>query len=323
MSGVRFPPRPPFWWTVKRRWDKGCEQSRLFFWPSPAPETPAGIKFSIKIGCPPLGLDPFFHRQDVPVLVGYFDESGTSGNQGIGMYAGMIADSVLWTRIELRWRRKLQEFGLTHYHAVDCENGTAEFSSLSLGIRQSLTNYFSSLLSEIPGQIIGQLVVHEDWRRVVPSDLKAHFGNDPLYLSAAVCMQLVSTWSKEAVQGEPVAMVFADHDKHSAVLAQIHADLFSHPDWTGLGSISFLSPQSAVPLQAADLICYEIRRSQTHPNEERRARRNIEEGTGRISDAVHRYNATNLATLVEHLKRDRDGSSSTQRSQRDAGRDGN
>ena len=136
-------------------------------------------------------------------------------------------------------------------------------------------------------------------------------------------MQLVSTWSKEAVQGEPVAMVFADHDKHSTVLAQIHADLFAHPDWSGLGSISFLSPQSAVPLQVADLICYEIRRSQTAPNEERRARRNIEEGAGRIGDAVHRYSATNLATLVEHLKRDGDGSSSAQRFQTDAGLDGN
>lgn len=243
------------------------------------------------------------NNKAVAMLVGYFDESGTSANQGVGLYAGMIADSLLWSRIEVRWRKKLAEYGLSQYHAVDCENRQGEFAHLNRGVRDSLTNFFSKLVAEVSGQIIGQTVVHKDWQHIVPSHIKAHFGNDPLYLSAVVSMQVVSMWSENYVGGEPVAMVFADHQKHSAVLAQIHAELSQHPDWPGLGSITFMQPERAIPLQAADLICYELRRFLTHPAEERQARLNLENGPGEIADAVGRYSPERLALLVKHLEK--------------------
>ena len=239
------------------------------------------------------------------MLVGYFDESGTERNHEIALYAGMVADSVMWSRIEQRWGAKLDQYGLSHYHAVDCENGEGEFSGMSRGIRDSLTNYFSALISEIPGQMIGQVVNHDDWERLVPNHMKAHFGDNPLYLSAVVSMQMTSIWSRACVDGEPVALVFATHQKHDQVLADIHANLWRHPDWRGLGSISFVKPQRSIPLQAADLICYEIRRHLLNPDptQDRQARINFEKG-GQIADAIGHYRPKTLELLMRHLDGD-------------------
>jgi hypothetical protein len=205
-------------------------------------------------------------------VIGYFDESGTSSNQKIAMYGGMVAKASEWATIEGEWRAKLAEYDLSEYHASLCESGLKDFSRYSKPIRESLTNYFSSLVSRVRGHAFGSSVSHTAWKELVPEKIKENYGGDPLYLAAANLMQRISAWSVEYNDGEPVAMMFASHLKHDTELAKLHAQFLDSGEWPGLGSITFGMPKLFVPLQTADLICYELKRQLTHPGEVRNAR---------------------------------------------------
>jgi Protein of unknown function (DUF3800) len=230
-------------------------------------------------------------------VIGYFDESGTSSNQKIAMYGGMVAKASEWATIEDEWRAKLAEYDLSEYHASLCENGWKEFSKLRKPIRESLTNYFSTLVSRVRGHAIGSSVSHKAWQDLVPEKIKTNYGGDPLYFAAANLMQRISVWSVEHNDGEPVALMFATHTKHDARLAQLHADFLDSKQWPGLGTILFGEPKLLVPMQTADLICYELKRQLTHPDESRAARITFK-NSGRIGMHFYGFDDSALPALV-------------------------
>ena len=236
------------------------------------------------------------------VVIGYFDESGTSRQDPIAMYGGMVAKASDWAAIEDEWQAKLAEYGLSEYHASHCQNRKKEFAGLDSAIRESLTNYFSSLVSRVRGHAIGSSVRYEAWQNLVPEKIKANFGGDPLYFAAANLMQRISVWSVEHNDGEPVLMMFATHTKHDAVLAQLHADFLDSGEWPGLGTILFGAPKHHVPLQTADLICYELKRHRTHPDEIREARIKFE-NEGNMGMHFYGFDEKSLPALVEKWAR--------------------
>lgn len=230
-------------------------------------------------------------------VIGYFDESGTSPQDDIAMYGGMIAKASDWATIEDEWRAKLAEFELSEYHAAHCEKGRKEFARFQKTIRDILTNHFSNLIAKVPGQIIGSAIYYESWEKLVPEKIKENYGGDPLYFSAALALQQVSQWSVNFNGGERVAMVFATHQKHNAPLAQMYADFVESEQWPNLGSITFESPKNLIQLQVADLLCYEMKRSVTNPNEHRQAFDNLKD-SGKIGMNFGGFNDENLPALV-------------------------
>lgn len=231
------------------------------------------------------------------VVIGYFDKSGTSVKDSIAMYGGIVARASEWETIEDEWRGKLAEYGLSEYHASHCQNGVKEFARFQRPVRESLTNYFSSLVSRVRGHALGSSVKYEAWQRLVPERIKANYGGDPLYFAAANLMQRISAWSVEYNDGEPVALMFATHTKHNTVLAQLLADFLDSGEWPGLGSITFGMPKLFVPLQTADLICYELKRQRTHPDEIRDARIKFRDG-GNMGMHFYGFDEKSLPDLL-------------------------
>lgn len=236
-------------------------------------------------------------RHKAVAVIGYFDESGTSSKEPLAMYGGMVARAAEWARIEDEWRAKLAEFDLSEYHASLCENGKKEFAGLQSPIRQSLTNYFSSLVSRVRGHAFGSSVSYKAWQDLVPEKIKANYGGDPLHFAAANLMQRISNWSVEHNDREPVALMFATHKQHDAVLAQLHADFLDSGEWPGLGSITFSAPKLLVPLQTSDLICYELRRQLTHPDEIRNARIKFK-NEGKMGMHFYGFDDSSLPQLI-------------------------
>lgn len=230
-------------------------------------------------------------------VIGYFDESGTSSQDPVAMYGGMVAKASEWATIEDEWRAKLASYGLSEYHASHCQNRKKEFAGLDSAIRESLTNYFSSLVSRVRGHAIASSVSYKAWQDWVPEKIKENYGGDPLYFAAANLMQRISAWSVEYNDGEPVAMMFASHLKHDIELAKLHAQFLNSGEWPGLGSITFGMPKLLVPLQTADLICYELKRQLTHPDEVRNARIKFK-NEGKMGMHFYGFDDSALSALV-------------------------
>jgi hypothetical protein len=195
----------------------------------------------------------------VAVLVGYFDENGISANQRVTLVGGAVADSVIWGRLNRPWARLLRNVGQNCYHAWACDQGEEDFSRTNRPLRDALTNGLSMELAKVPFQGLVSGVYRDDWGSA-PEFMKRRFHNDPFLMAVEQCFQQISRWSEEFADGEPVAIVYARRqgfeDKQSAILS-LYQTLYGMP---GLGPIAFASPREVVPLQAADMICYEVYR---------------------------------------------------------------
>jgi hypothetical protein len=227
----------------------------------------------------------------VAVLVGYFDESGISQNQPIALAGGAVADSVVWSRIELPWRRALSDeksIGkrISCFHAFDCEQGEGEFSSVRRPLRDALAWRLSDEIGKIRPQCFAAGVMRNDWSYASP-ELRAAAHEDPYYLSVALCIEQIARWSRQYASGEPVALVFAKQTTLNAVTSAIHSDYFE--EFPEVGAMSVATPQLVIPLQVADFVSYESYRYAVNADagETRRLWKNLEKHGVGLDFRIH------------------------------------
>src|SRR5690349_5004620 len=125
------------------------------------------------------------------MLVAYFDESGTTDADDIALYGGAVADTLAWAELERPWKKKLREFELSEYHAVDCEAGRREFARYQRPIREAITRYLASQLGSLRGVAFGSGVFRTDWDDA-PREIKIECDDDPVIFSLAFCFQHIS-----------------------------------------------------------------------------------------------------------------------------------
>src|SRR5260221_10138362 len=202
------------------------------------------------------------------MLLAYFDDSGTHANSAVTLIAGLVASAVTWARIEGAWKQHLSVTGVSHFHAVDCENGSRKFSSVSRPLRDSLSYGLSEAICSHQRAMVllGSAVKTDDWEVAAPKEITNRFV-DPYYFCFEACLQQISNWSVRHADGEIVTIVFAQRGQYDSRLIELH-ELYSKSSAlpnNRLGSLSFSSPKDSIPLQAADLIAYETYRYAATP----------------------------------------------------------
>jgi Protein of unknown function (DUF3800) len=194
----------------------------------------------------------------IAMLFAYFDESGTSDHEDVALIGGAIADLAFWDQLEAPWKKILRSFGINTYHATDCENRRGEFEPFERPIRDAITAGLAIELAKVPLQGFGSGVYREDFK-FCPAEIRKNCQDDPMLMCFELCMQQVSSWSRQYAGSEPVNLVFAKHQKYQRHDQEIHAKYLSRAEtWgRGIGSIAFADPAQLVQLQAADLLSYE------------------------------------------------------------------
>jgi hypothetical protein len=228
----------------------------------------------------------------IAVLVGYFDESGMAPRDKVAMIAGAVADSAAWSALEKPWAKHLASFEKTWYHAVDAEHGEGDFSRTDRPFREAVTNLLSRELAAVPMQMFVSGAYRADWQ-FASDAVKKRCQDDPYYFAFELCLQQISRWSQDYCDGEPVALVFAEHDQYQERARRLH-EFYQRARGlgiAGIGGISFCNPRHLIPLQAADMICYEVHRRfaddpRGNPAVSRRAFQNLEDG-GSMSVMIH------------------------------------
>jgi hypothetical protein len=155
-----------------------------------------------------------------------------------------------------------REYGITWFHAFDCEHGFGEFQGTRRELRDSFAFGLSNVLcNHTYGlQAISSALKRDDWDRFAPQFLKDRCLNDPYNFCFEHCLQQIARWSIEAANSEPVAVVFAKrsgNDERSAAIHDVYlrGETYQLP---GLGSFAVADPRLVLPLQAADLFAYEM-----------------------------------------------------------------
>lgn len=195
--------------------------------------------------------------ESLAMLTAFLDDTGTHlQSHAVGIF-GMLGSMAEWSRIERAWQQHLRSFGLSSFHAVDCEQRKKAFERMEVDARDELRRRLIGVIGNHRAFIVGATVIRKDWDEVVPEEIRSFFRGDPIYFCFEHCLQQLCNWSRDYQASQSVAVVFAEQEQHQRRIGELH-DYYKNSDhFSNLGSFSISKPSLVPPLQVADFVAYE------------------------------------------------------------------
>jgi hypothetical protein len=177
--------------------------------------------------------------KEVMMLWAWFDESGTheGGELRRLTIGGWIAPLDAWTAFSEEWRDALRAAGATAFHGREFRHGRGEFEGWDEVRRRDL---MGPLL-----EVIGRHV-----RRGFGFSAHAPMDLNDAYIAAGV-----SCFSRLANQYPGTEVVFAKNEEFKASKLYDFMNIYDT-----LAGFTLREPKDFPPLQAADLLAYEVQR---------------------------------------------------------------
>lgn len=191
----------------------------------------------------------------------YCDDSGTP--QHDFCIGGYLAPAAAWRDFERRWTNALRQANLSEFHMRDCEQNDGEFKDRS--DRIALQERFIDLIASAD---VAGFAVHIDLRAflAVQQVFKANMrqGYHKAYLQAFVMeLQFILSKASHFPADERISFIFDQQDEFIGRATEIYSRARKDRAFPGrerLGPITFADSKYVAPLQAADLLAYEIHR---------------------------------------------------------------
>jgi hypothetical protein len=187
-----------------------------------------------------------------PDFRAYFDESGHPDDPNTRAFAvgGCIASSEDWNAFDRTWSAALEAAEVPWFHMRDFAHSRGVFEGWPEKRRRAL---LATLIRTMKDHRLG--FIGTAWRF---DRQDSRHALDHYYTAAyRTCI----LYAQPFAVGGTVDFVFAQQSEISAVLYEAYHERVRRADreTTHLGSLRFDDPRRLTPLQAADLIAYEVR----------------------------------------------------------------
>ncbi|HEX8250641.1 MAG TPA: DUF3800 domain-containing protein [Pyrinomonadaceae bacterium] len=190
------------------------------------------------------------------------DETGRSedlSQKFVGM-AGLFAPSKNWEKFEKQWKETLEKFDIPFFHMKDFAHSTGFFKEWK-GDEIKRRQLFGELMRTIKqnGALPFGCTIPLDYYRQHPQYLQ-DANKNPYYLAFMFCALLLSYMVEPFREdGETIAPVFAEQTEFQHEAMRFYQGLKRNGTISDLLDFPVFRPmQKFVPLQAADLVAYEV-----------------------------------------------------------------
>jgi Protein of unknown function (DUF3800) len=199
------------------------------------------------------------------VLGAYSDESYEDHNDFV--IGGYVAPASEWLKLEEPWRRALSDANLCEFKAHNCEQGEEEFEGRS--DRRELQDKFISLIRSIDAVGFATRIdlgaYDALYDRVQTARPKAEYRYFEAYPKVfELQLQFILKYATEKYPGvEKINFVFDETNQFAGRATDLLARQRARHNLVGrerLGSVTFGVSKDLIPLQAADLLAYEVHR---------------------------------------------------------------
>lgn len=203
------------------------------------------------------------HYKAMAMLTAYFDESGIHSSSEVILISGFVATSELWEKFDAEWKENLDTARVPYWHSTEYEARVGPFQGMNEGIRESLPVGLVKVLCKYKPTAIEGAISRKDWDQF--KDLRiGQLFKAPYNLCFEYLIQQIAHWSQTEANGEPVSLIFADQKEYKNHAAEIYDLYRSNFTYARIVSgVSFYPVQNLRPLQAADMIAYEMYRLAT------------------------------------------------------------
>ena len=234
----------------------------------------------------------------------YFDES-ESRNPGVYCVAGYVFTKERHEALRAIWVGILQEYGLSHFHMVDCAHGNKEFRRLSMAQRVEVqTRLFDALKVHIERGIC----VTFDMSlapQVAKAVLHGVANVDPYTLCAYVALDRVAAWGRSLGESVEVKYYFEAGSAGQVKADHLLRDLFSSKliaNRMRYGGHAFISKRKAVGVQCADVLAWQAAKDRKSIIDGRPRRKDFESLLESEHYAIH-LDATSATRMFKALRR--------------------
>lgn len=195
-------------------------------------------------------------------LTGYFDESYTHAPAPLIYTVGGYVSSVKrWKKFEREWAEALREVDVSFFHMAKFEARKKEYEGWSNEKRVRVLRRLHGIIKERVFVGFACSVNLSDYQEVIKTDeLRAYFGNPHVFVTIA-CMKTIGAWADGQHFREPIAYVFESGSGHDAEVSRLFANAIrdeNQRERYRVGSFSIQDKRLILPLQAADILAYEV-----------------------------------------------------------------
>lgn len=193
------------------------------------------------------------------MVTGYFDDSGTSAKDSVVVVAGYIGSVVQWQKFDREWGSLLSKYGVTVMHRADLESSWGEFVGWKPEKRKEFVKKAHQIIKRRTYVAIGTAVVKADFEELFPGILKRFYGG-AYGFCAILCLSSAKAWFDKKHQKDPIDWVFEQGTEGSGQISLLFDAVSKNVKMRNdfkLGNWSF-ARKNVLPLQAADVIAYEV-----------------------------------------------------------------
>jgi hypothetical protein len=201
------------------------------------------------------------------MLTAYLDETGDSKDRAqriVGM-GGLLAPTDMWDQFELRWNRALKEFQIPYFHMREFAHSTGVFEDWK-GKETKRRKLFGKLIKamEMAYPIPIGATVPKDVYDSTFSQYPDFEKEDPYHRTLHYCVNGLAALRITmgcVDDSETVALVLSQHEQFKSYVLRHYDRLTKElPHLQKISSISFADMRQIVPLQAADVVAYELKK---------------------------------------------------------------
>jgi hypothetical protein len=189
----------------------------------------------------------------------YFDESYTHPPAPL-VYSvgGYVSSYMQWKQFQKEWKLALAQAGVEYFHMVEFQACKPPYDVWSKQKRVRFLQTLHKIIHKRVQRSFASTVIMEDYNRLTEEQKRA-FGTPHAY-AAVNCMKHIANWCNENNYNAPMAYVFEKGSAHDKEIRKLFEEILGagEREFYRVGSFSFADKKDVLPLQASDILAYEV-----------------------------------------------------------------
>ena len=199
----------------------------------------------------------------------YLDDSGTNTQSAIAIAGCYVSTEAGWRKFTKEWDQARDEEGFDVFHMAEFlaprDQGHEPWCNWDDAKRDRVYRRLAGIINDNKRIGIG-VAVPKSVYNSVPQRIRDHYGNEHYTFAVRMCLMQISEWRAKSLISLPMQYIFdwetpgsPKHAEISAMMSNVHERL--RPLF-GLdaGGFSFQRRQFSKPLQAADILAWQMNR---------------------------------------------------------------